>query len=370
MENALHTERRTVTYIIHSLERFGGTERHLSLLLSSMPSPYDGNVVCLFRCRQLSSLSTKGYPCHALNIHSLWSVGGVIRAWALLFRLPTELFHAYGEIATLIVAPVAYLRRIPLVSARRNEGPNNRTWWWHALSRIATWVANVTTVNSPAVGAAVDSHWQTRKDIRLIRNGVELPPDPQPYPCKNYPTRSGHGPIVVSVSNFRPVKNLPLLINAAATVSKTIQEVGFVLVGDGPDRSDIEALIANLGLQNVVTLLGYRSDVQDLLAKADLFVISSNSEGSPNAVIEAMANGLPVIGTAVGGIPDLVTEHVGILVRANGVEEMAQAIISLLQDPETRGHMAHEARKQAVERFSIQHMCADQAALYDFLILN
>ena len=137
------------------------------------------------------------------------------------------------------------------------------------------------------------------------------------------------------------------------------------LVGDGPLRPAVEKAIVKMGLERKVLFLGIRDDVPQLLAASDVFVLSSDYEGVPLTVLEAMAAGKPVVATAVGGVPELIEDgETGILVPPRNPEALAQGILRLAKDASLRQRMGKAARERAQERFDISRTAREYEALY------
>jgi L-malate glycosyltransferase len=158
----------------------------------------------------------------------------------------------------------------------------------------------------------------------------------------------GPGTLVVgTVANLRPQKAYPDLLAAAAEVVEWLPDVRFVTVGQGPLEAEVRALHARLGLHDRVLLLGHRPDAVRVMAGCDLFVLASHHEGLPVAVMEALALGLPVVATSVGGVPELV-EHgrEGLLVPPGRPGELASALVTLLTDEGRRERMAAAAARR------------------------
>ncbi|OYX24963.1 MAG: sugar transferase, partial [Hydrogenophilales bacterium 32-62-9] len=142
-----------------------------------------------------------------------------------------------------------------------------------------------------------------------------------------------------------------------------------VIVGDGPARADCMELLAQAGMAHLAWLPGERHDIAELMQAFDVFVLPSKNEGISNTILEALASGLPVIATAVGGNVELVEDGVtGRLVPAGDAENMAQALLGYLGDPEAQARIARQgsnARRQAEQRYSIPAMAEAYAAVYD-----
>jgi glycosyltransferase involved in cell wall biosynthesis len=194
----------------------------------------------------------------------------------------------------------------------------------------------------------------------VIRNGVALD-----APATR---RSGGGPLrVVSVARLRAPKDVLTLVRAVALLPPG--GVRALVVGDGPERSELSAEIGRLGLDGAVDLAGERDDVAELLAAADVFVLPSRSEGLPMSVLEAMAAGLPVVASAVGGVPELVEDgETGILVPPGRPDALAAALGGLAADPALRARLGAAGRRRAEARFGIEACRRAHVQLYRELL--
>jgi glycosyltransferase involved in cell wall biosynthesis len=171
--------------------------------------------------------------------------------------------------------------------------------------------------------------------------------------------------LVVTVANLRADKDYPTLLRAARRVLNAGASIRFAAVGQGPLESDIRAETARLRLGDAFLLLGYRADALDVLAAADLFALSSRAEGYPVSVMEALALGLPVVATAVGGIPEAVRSGVeGILVPPCRPDLLGGALMDLAFDPVRRAHMSLAAAERA-SLFDIRRTAGRIEAVYE-----
>jgi glycosyltransferase involved in cell wall biosynthesis len=167
------------------------------------------------------------------------------------------------------------------------------------------------------------------------------------------------------VARFKPQKNLPLLVEAFAQGPALEPRAHLLIVGHGELRRDLEKQIDALGLREKVHVLGVRSDVPGLLHAADVFVLSSDWEGNPLSVMEAMAAGIPVISTAVGGVPELIEGgESGLLVPPGDARALGGAMQYLLENPEVRTSMGSVSAKRAAERFDLRVMTEAYEELY------
>jgi glycosyltransferase involved in cell wall biosynthesis len=176
--------------------------------------------------------------------------------------------------------------------------------------------------------------------------------------------------VFVHVGRFAAVKNHEMLVAAfAQLVGQQPLPTELWLVGDGELREAVQHQVRALGIESRVRFLGVRSDIPDLLRAADVFVFPSRWEGNPLSVMEAMAAGLPVVATAVGGVPELVEDGAsGILVPNEDLHGLVAAMQRMAQNPDLREQMGRAARCRAVERFDIQQTVRAYEALYEEIL--
>jgi glycosyltransferase involved in cell wall biosynthesis len=204
----------------------------------------------------------------------------------------------------------------------------------------------------------------------VIPNGIDLAPFTPPD-AREARARLGlppDAPVVGTVAMLVPVKRIDVLLAAMETVVRRLPGALLVIVGDGNQRTRLEGRAAAT-LSGRVRFLGLRENVQDLLPAFDAFALSSDDEGLPTSVMEAMAAGLPVVATAVGGVPEVV-EHgqSGLLVPRQDIEALAEALVSLLEAPDRARAMGLRGRQIARERFDVRRLVARVDALYRELL--
>jgi sugar transferase (PEP-CTERM/EpsH1 system associated) len=210
--------------------------------------------------------------------------------------------------------------------------------------------------------------------VAQIYNGVDserfCPADGARPPIPGSPFNGDAGcRLVGTVGRMQIVKAQPLLVRAFVLALQRRPELRhslrLVLVGDGPLRHDCEALLCHAGLTDLAWLAGERSDVPDVMRGLDFFVLPSLVEGISNTILEAMASGLPVVATDVGGNADLVADgKTGRIVPAGDVLAMAEALVQLATEPQRARMMGLAGRRRVLERFSLASMIAAYEALY------
>jgi glycosyltransferase involved in cell wall biosynthesis len=175
--------------------------------------------------------------------------------------------------------------------------------------------------------------------------------------------------VIGAVGRLSPEKGFDLLIRAADRLLAAGWDMELVIVGEGGDQGRLQELIGQLGRQERIRLLGYRSDVPDLYEAMDVFALSSLREGLPNVLLEAMALEVPVVATRVAGVPRLITPGVnGLLVAPGEVEELAQALNRLLVDAGLRQRLRRNGRETVETRYSFAARMDKVRAVYDWLV--
>ena len=168
------------------------------------------------------------------------------------------------------------------------------------------------------------------------------------------------------VGRFVPIKDLPTLIRAFGRAADQVSGARLMLVGDGEMRGRLEAQVGGLNLQDRVRFTGWRSDLAEVYGAIDVGVLSSLNEGTPAALIEAMAAGKPVVATAVGGVEDVVTHgRTGLVVPPGDTERLASAMVQLATDTATRHKLGRAARGEIGVRFSPRRLVSEMSQLYD-----
>jgi glycosyltransferase involved in cell wall biosynthesis len=261
-----------------------------------------------------------------------------------------------------------------LVAGRRSQAsvarPRSRVRRWAAA--VAIRQADAIVVNSQA--AAMDLVGEDRVDprrVHVIRNAV-LPVAPDPAARDRARTAWGVGPehlVVGCVANHHPGKGLPELVEAAAVLSHPGRMLRFVIVGDGPQRAELERSINTRGLDGVVILDLDAGDARPRYAGFDIAVQASESEGLPNAILEAAAAGLPIVATAVGGTPEVIEDgRTGLLVEPRDPLALAAAIDRLAEDPGARRRLGEAAAVRARD-FSPEALAEATVRLYRSLFV-
>jgi glycosyltransferase involved in cell wall biosynthesis len=306
-----------------------------------------------------------------IESHLISCNGQIDRTVAAGIRQLTEaigadVVHAHGYKADVYTYFALRGTKVPFVSTCHNwlkDGPLVSCYGMvdrFVLRSYAAVIAVSDEVKAQLLKAGV------RKDkVHLIRNGIDLRPFEEATPSLRVGSNSSKGLTVGWIGRLSREKGADIFLRAVAIVVAERPDARFVVVGDGPDLSMLNALTQKLDIEENVSFVGRRGDMPGVYASLDVMVSSSRQEGLPMAILEGMASSLPLVATAVGDVPTLVLNgRTGITVPSEDVELLAAGIVRLLQDSEIRERYGNAARKLIEEQFSAEQMAADYLSVY------
>lgn len=311
---------------------------------------YDAAYVVPWASAMVPSIEAAGVPATCLDGPRQLSVLWILRLRRLLVRERYDVVHVHSPYVAAVLRVVVLTLRPPVRPALVST--EHCTWWSY---RLATRWANAWTCRLDAARFAVSSQvresmWRwTRADVEVLVHGVMAEEIEQMDDTDRAAVRSsiGVGPdelLVVTVGNFRGQKAYADLLHAARCVVDADDQVRFIAIGYGPLEGQVRGEHARLGLADRFLFLGYRQDVASILAASDLFALASVYEGGPIAVLEALASRLPVVVTAVGFVPDIVTDGVeGYVVPPGRPDLLANRLKRLAGDHDLRARMSEAA---------------------------
>lgn len=369
-----------VVHLIYRLD-FGGLETLLAECINRMPAEkYRHAIVCLTDYSDFSKKITRPdveiYALHkppGLGLETHFSI------WKLFRRIKPTVLHTYN-ISALEYAAVATLAGVPVrvhaEHGRDASDPEGTNWKYNLLRRmLRPFVDRFIPVSGDL------KRWFTEvigvpdeKNI-LINNGVDTR---QFALARNH---SGNDPVrhfsencfvIGTVGRIQDVKNHAGLIDAFIHLREILpgqkEQLRLIIIGDGPLLPSLRAKVSNAGIEDLVWLPGARDDIADLMQTFSVFAMTSIAEGTPVVVLEAMASGLPVIATQVGGMPEVIIDNVtGKLVPASDAQAFAAAISEYVLAPELLVRHGAAGRQRIESTYSVEAMLEGYTGLYDTL---
>ena len=353
-----------------SLFAIGGTERHVVNLARELDvTQFDLQLACFKRWGLfLKDIEALSIPISEYKINCLYNYHAFrqqLRFAKLLKDNRIQIVHTYGFYATVFAVPAAKLARVPVIVASVRDTGELLTPIQKRAQKWACRLADSILVNAEAVREWLIAEGYNAEHIQVIRNGISparcigegdamairrefgIPPD---------------APVIAMVSRLNRLKGGEYFLEAAASVAARVPNARFLVVGDAPPgdttyKEELERLADRLGLCGRLHFTGFRLDVPQILAALSVSVLPSLSEGLSNVLLEAMAAGLPVVATRVGGNSEVVQDRVtGILVPPGDSDALARAICDLVEKPELASQYGQAGKQRVAERFYLGKM--------------
>ncbi len=373
------TDGPLIVHLVYRLD-FGGLENLLVERINRMPADaYRHAVVCLTDYTAFAERIQKpGVTLHALHKTPGLSLGTHAALWTLLRRLRPAILHTYN-LSAIEYAPAALLAGVPIringAHGRDAGDPDGTNRKHNLLRRLMLPFYDCCYANSAdllawsrsVVGVPVARS-------RLLSNGIDAE--------KFHPRDAAHAAAVTpfaadsivigSVGRIQDVKDHASLVDAFIALRAALpalrERLALLIVGDGPLLAPLRAKVEAAGIADRVWLPGARSDVADLLRAMTIFAMPSLAEGTPGSALEAMASGLPVVGTRVGGLPEVIDEGAtGMLVPPAAPQAMAAALAAYVTDPALATAHGAAGRARVLRHYNMPAMVAGYQALYDML---
>lgn len=369
----------------------GGIQKAIYQICSSPAfSSYKKSAISLTRSQgemtpDFLSLGFSLYQCRIL-IHNLperpyrawkfykqaYKLLGAVPLYRLLMKIKPDIIHShicYDGLAPQLLA--AYWSQIPIILTLQGSfklSELDRLVLSSLLPRFSSARLLFTSV-SKALGT--DLEFVDQERIQTIGNPVDLEvfttnhvDSDRIKATKQTFAIDQNSMVVGSIGRLEPEKGYDVLIKAVPLVLKNFPRTQFVIVGEGKCRTDLDLLVKELKVQDWVRLVGLRQDIPDLLKLFDIYVQPSRSEGQPLAITEAMATGVPVVASAVGGLKDLLLHGTaGLLVSPDNPAELSEQVCSLLADADLRKKLSLQAMTKA-KQFDVKVISQQYSDLY------
>lgn len=352
--------------VVDSLE-VGGAERHVAdLALALAGEGHDVEVACSVTGALAEPLEGAGVRVRALTrslVKRRISPAYAAKIRRIVRNERFDLVHAHIYSSAVAAAIATLGSGTPLVITEHTEA----LWQGKTARFFSGWASRrarrIIAVSSVIRDRLIERDRVAPERITVIPNAVTPGPgggaDADPLPDL------GDGPVVGIVARLQPEKGVENFVKAAARVAGSVPEASFIVVGDGPLRDELPALAERLGVRGRIHFLGTRSDVGALMGLMDVIAAPSLSEGAPLVTLEAMAAGVPVVASNVGGIPDQIRHRQeGLLVPPGDAGSLADAILDLLRDPALARALGEAAQRRATSEFAHERMVARVEGVY------
>lgn len=360
-----------VLYLIDSLGP-GGAERLLADYLPRLSRLGIEPTVVAIQDREgnpiAAEIEATGVAVANLGIRRLRESGALGQVTGVIERAAPDLVHTQLEFSNILGTLAAHRLGVPTVATIHTIDRPRRWSRDAARYRLMAWVLRSRGARVISVSRSARDHFIGRSNARrdqvvTLHNGIDL---------SRFSRSGGHraaaraelgiapdAPVAMTVAVLRPEKGIGDMIDALPAVLRSHPLARYFIVGNGSHRTALEQAVAARGLEERVRFTGARADIPRLLAAADVFVLPSHTEALPTVLIEAMAAGLPVVATDVGGIPEMVDRGVSaLLVPARSPAMLADAVCRLFSSPIQSAAMGRAGRRIASERFDLDRQAA------------
>jgi len=350
--------RGPILMVVDSLQ-MGGGERHVADLAIAL---HRRGVAVVVACSAggflAGGIEREGIEVCVLGRQVVKRRLGLLLAWRLrrlIHERHVRLVHAHMYAGGAAGALALVGSDLPLVRTEHSEA-SWRGRWATLLGRLAyRRTAHIIAVSEPIRQRLVERDGVPAERVTVIP--CAMPEDGPRQPPPALPETLRGRPLVGVVARLQPEKGVDILLRAAPRIVDRRPECALVVVGDGPLRAMLEAEAARLGLAGHVHFLGFRPDVLALLPLLEVLVVPSLTEGTPLVVLEAMAAGVPVVASAIGGIPDQIQhEEEGLLVPPGNDAALAAAVLCLLEDPALARRYGEAGRRKVGQEFQFEEM--------------
>lgn len=322
---------------------------------------------------ELNASAVTVLPCALAGTLNPWK--DLKALWQLICYIKKnriQIVHTHGFKAGLLGRVAARLANVPVIITTshnfiydRRLNPQLQKVVVVVQKYLASWTDHIIAVSNALAQQIASMEGVPAEKITTIYNGI----------CHNQtiPVADFHKKFIMAecrniavIARLIREKGVHMFIRMAAEVVKLFPEARFYIVGDGPERTNLEKLVANLKLTNVVIFLGFNKEAAALMPFFEIIVVPSLSEGLSIVALEAMFAKKAVVASNVGGLPEVVEHNnTGLLFEVGNVAEGAAQIIKLLQDQDLSRRLAEEAYKKACHSFTSEQMCRNTAALYE-----
>lgn len=355
---------------------WGGTERMVDSLIRGLSdSSYQISLVTMTGD---GSLTQKVKPfCEEvlnLNMRSIWDLKSIFNLIRFIKKGQFHILHTFLYHANILGRLLGRALGVPVIISSQRSTDAWRRSYHVKIDRWTSGFCNLIISNSYAGKTRLETVEKISPEkVAVVHNGIDLSEVPEKRDVKLEKEKRGFENcfVIGMVANFRGMKGHAYFIEAAALLLKERTDLHFLLVGEGKEKTKYELEVQDKGLANHFRFLGRVENIYEALNLLDIFVLTSEWEGFPVSILEAMAFDVPVIATEVGGVPEMIQNgKTGLLIPPRDALSLKEAILKLLGDSDLRKGLVERAHEVVRQHFTQEQMVQGTNVLYEKLLLE
>ena len=357
-----------VLHLIYCFD-IGGLEKVMAECINHLPETFEHTIVSLTKITQYANESLN-YPVEMIELNKKTGNDFSLywKLYQLLKKIKPDVLHSYN-LPTLEYQLIGFLAgikiRIHAEHGRDINDPQGINKKYNFLRRIINpfihhWIAVSKDLQYWLINTVKLPH----KKVKLIYNGV----DTEHFKSSIRKNNNKEKIVIGTIGRFDPVKNQKILVDVFNQIRyqqpELAEKLQITIIGNGAEYQNIKQLVAHEKLQKYFLLPGVQYNIAEILNDFDIFVLPSIAEGVPMTLLEAMSMGIPSVCSRVGGIPEVLNDKTGILVKPESSKELVQALISLMKNKKMMLQLGKNARQYVIDNLSIQTMVKQYEQLY------
>ena len=330
-----------------------GGEQQLAYLVDELKDEVSSFVLCSRGSEMEKFCIKNGFDYYSCKKNSSLDIGFALNLKRLCKKLEIDLCHLHDAHAHTfaILAAAIFKNKTPLILSRRVDFPIKNNWFSHykynhkAITKILCVSDTIKKITAPGI--------RDKGKLSTVYSGIDL----DKFKTRTNKLRKEYQIevdtiLIGNTSAIADHKDYFTFVDVAEKLSKQKNNIQFLIIGDGPMRDQIENYVNSKGLKEQIRFTGFRNDIPEVIADLDIFLITSKTEGLGTSILDAFAAKVPVVGTAAGGIPELIKNNVsGKLCSVKDVDCLAESILELCNNPEKRIELVKNANIK-VQSFS------------------
>lgn len=376
-------EKKKLVFIIDVLG-VGGAERLMVPIIANLLGDYEIRV-CVFRIKDgnpiASQILSMGIPVDYLPIYHLRDITAIPRLVRYLQKHKPHIVHTQLEFADILGNLACKFLKIPSIttihiippSVQKIKQRMHQKLWWNTLKYLCQ---RIITVSEMSQTHTIRHYGIRPEKVTTIYNGIDISPHYSKFQVKHASVKNQlnipeNAHVLLTVAILRKQKGVQFMVRAIPDILLDYPNVYYLIVGNGPHLENLEREVRELNITDKVIFTGMREDIPEILSISDIFVLPTLTEALPTVLAEAMAAKLPIVASAVGGVPEMVQDGInGILTAPGDPSLLSKACIKLLGSKGLREEMGIKGYELTTKKFNIHIQINQLNSIYNELIAN